>query len=117
MRQVLKLAKKGPFLFTPPSSSEMARKKTTARKKTGPALGKTPRKQLATKPLRKTGPATGGLRTINYWNENETGEEGEAGQKLGVRPKLLQGHTISLQDKTRFSKTTWSTGPGRDTAF
>ena len=46
MRQVLKLAKKGPFLFTPPSSSMMARTKHTARKGTGTVLGKAPRQQL-----------------------------------------------------------------------
>ena len=71
MRKVFKLAKISPSLFTPTKSSEMARTKETARKKTGPALGKGPRQQLPAKPLRKTGPATGGLRTINYWNETK----------------------------------------------
>ena len=66
IKQVLKLAKKGPFLFMPPSSSKMARKKMTVRKKTGPALGKVPRKQLPTKLLRKTGTPTGGTKAESW---------------------------------------------------
>jgi len=43
--------------------TNMARTKQTARKSTG---GKAPRKQLATKAARKSAPATGGVKKVNF---------------------------------------------------
>ena len=53
-KDMRKLAKISPSLFTPTTSS-MVRTKNTTRKSTGAPLGKTPRKQLVTQQLRKMG--------------------------------------------------------------
>ena len=59
----------------------MARTKQTARKSTG---GKAPRKQLATKPARKSAPATGGIK----------------------RPHRFRPGTVALREIRRYQKST-----------
>ena len=59
----------------------MARTKQTARKSTG---GKAPRKQLATKQARKSGPATGGVK----------------------KPHRYRPGTVALREIRRYQKTT-----------
>ena len=104
MRKVFKLAKISPSLFTPTTSSKMVRTKNTARKKTGPAMGKNPRKQLATKPLRKTGPATGGLRTINYWNETKQERKERMAKNIVKNPDYYKSTPLVFKTRRDFRK-------------
>ena len=106
MRKVFKLAKISPSLFnpTPSSDSEMARTKQTARKKTGAAMGKVPRSQLPTKPLRKTGPATGGLRTINYWNETKQERKERMDRNVAKNPDYYKPTPLVYKTRKDFRK-------------
>ena len=104
MRKVFKLAKISPSLFTPTTSSEMARTKKTARKKTGAAMGKTPRSQLPAKPLRKTGPAAGGLRTINYWNETKQQRKERMDRNVAKNPDYYKPTPLVYKTRKDFRK-------------
>ena len=104
MRTVFKLAKISPSLFAPTKSSEMARTKRTARKKTGPAMGKTLRQQLPAKPLKKTGPATGGLRTINYWKESKQERKERIARNLAKDKDYYKSTPLVFKTKKDFRK-------------
>ena len=106
MRKVFKLAKISPSLFTPtPSSEEMARTKQTAWKKTGPAMmGKTARQQLPTKQLHKKGTATGGLRTINYWNETKQQRKERMDRNVAKNPDYYKPTPLVYKSRKDFRK-------------
>ena len=104
MRKVFKLAKISPSLFTPTTSSEMARTKKTARKKTGPAMGKTARQQLPTKQLHKKGTATGGLRTINYWNETKQQRKERMDRNVAKNPDYYKPTPLVYKSRKDFRK-------------
>ena len=104
MRKVFKLAKISPSLFTPTTSSEMARTKNTARKKTGAAMGKTPRQQIPTKQLRKKGRATGGLRTINYWNETKQERKERIARNLAKDKDYYKSTPLVFKTKRDYRK-------------
>ena len=105
MRKVLKLAKISPSLFTP-STSRMARTKNTPRNTAPP--GKTPRKQLVTQQLRKTGRPVGGVKTINYWNETRQERKARMDRNIAKNPDYYKS-TPSFSRRKRIS----GSKPGR----
>ena len=84
--------------------SEMVRQKKTARKKTG-GPGKVPRKQFATKDLRKK--LTPGQARKNVARANAAGQKNLGNPRGGLkRPMRWRPGTVALREIRRYQKTT-----------